>query len=468
MNRKEKIQLLLLFFIVLVSRIPFLFAGYGAEEDSWGIVRAVMRTVELGSYEPSRLPGHPVAEAIYLLFPHGNYFAYNFVSAIFSACAVLFFALSLRTLGSKRYLLLPYTLAFIPVFYTGSTYTIDYCISLAFAMMSFYALLKDRAGWAGLLLGMATGCRITSIVFLIPFSILFYYRTKSFLHYPRLLLFTLFFSAISYLPVIVKFGGDFFTYYDQFGYPPFTKILYKASIGVFGSLGIIALLYALVILAKNKFTQKGISNFESGIPGKLILISIIPVLIFILAYLKLPQKSAYLIPALPFILILLSVYLDEKKLRWTCFLLLLSPFAFGFNLADDKRGSVPSALSASFRVSGQEICFDMIKGPLWADISKRKQKMNYVDHVIEYCAKNKENRIVISGWWYNEIEVTLHRKNLPGMENNFVFYIDKEQMDRYRADGYELYYLPEQERYNDEYSKMDYTAQVAKPLEAAP
>src|ERR1051325_1953 len=243
MTRKEKIQLLLLFCIVLLSRLPFLFAGYGTEEDSWGIVRAVMRTTELGSYEPSRLPIYPVAESIYLLFPHGNYFAYNFVSALFSAIAVLFFALSLRVLGSKRCLLLSYTLAFIPVFYISSTYTIDYCISLAFVMMSFYALLKDSAGLCGLLLGLATGCRVTSLVFLLPFSILFYYRTKSFLHYPRLLLSALFFSAISYIPVILKFGGSFFTYYDQFGYPPLPKVVYKASVGVFGALGLIALIY---------------------------------------------------------------------------------------------------------------------------------------------------------------------------------------------------------------------------------
>jgi hypothetical protein len=38
---KEYLPFITLFFIVFISRLPFLSAGYGVEEDSWGIELAM-------------------------------------------------------------------------------------------------------------------------------------------------------------------------------------------------------------------------------------------------------------------------------------------------------------------------------------------------------------------------------------------------------------------------------------------
>ena len=125
-DQKDKLNLTGLFFVTLLSRIPFLFVGFGAEEDSWGIVRAVRHNFEYGGYEPSRFPGHPIHEAVYLLGANEGPVFYNGLTALMSAFAVLFFAMSLRKLGVKSYLYASYALAFVPVFFISSTYTIDY------------------------------------------------------------------------------------------------------------------------------------------------------------------------------------------------------------------------------------------------------------------------------------------------------------------------------------------------------
>ena len=72
-----------LFFVVFVSRLPFISAGYGVEEDSWGIVLAGAHTYLTGIYEPSRFPGHPVHEFIYSAFPFHPEWFYNLFSAFF-------------------------------------------------------------------------------------------------------------------------------------------------------------------------------------------------------------------------------------------------------------------------------------------------------------------------------------------------------------------------------------------------
>ena len=78
---QEYFKLLLLTLLVLLSRLPFLNAGYGVEEDSWGIAVAAYHTQLYGIMEASRLPGHPVNEFIYSIFWGYGPWLFNFFSA---------------------------------------------------------------------------------------------------------------------------------------------------------------------------------------------------------------------------------------------------------------------------------------------------------------------------------------------------------------------------------------------------
>ena len=113
--RKKYTPYFLLFIIVLVSRLPFLSAGYGVEEDSWGIALAGLHTHMSGIYEPSRFPGHPVHEYIYSAWRGHSAFFYNFFSAFFSAVAALVFAMILKHLNFRYAFLGALALAFTPV-----------------------------------------------------------------------------------------------------------------------------------------------------------------------------------------------------------------------------------------------------------------------------------------------------------------------------------------------------------------
>ena len=454
--------------MVLISRIPFLYAGYGSEEDSWGIVLAAQNVAETGNYEVSRLPGHPFEEFIYFLNAHGNYFYYNFLSAIFSVAAVLFFALTLKKLRIKNYLIGTFAFAFTPVFYVCSTYTIDYVWSLAFILISFYVLLEKKLIFSGIFLGFAIGCRITAACMLLPFAIILFDKSSEFkknlLHIFKLSLFSLLTTLILFVPIISRYGAGFFMFYDQFSYPPISKVIYKATFGVFGIIGTLGIFYAKIIILINKFRVRE-SDLLSFWKKQNFLFSIYATfLIYIIEYLWIPYKSGYIIPIIPFLIIFFGYYLTTKQFKIFCCSFILSPFLFGMNLTDDIRGSKYSSLALKFNISHQEIFIDPIYGNVISEYSKRKQKMVFTDKIISKITAMKGKFVVICGWWYNEIAVKIKQSGMELYSDKIVFYINEYQMESYVKSGCKVYFLPEQDKYNDEYSKINSTLLTATPF----
>lgn len=456
---------ILLFIVVFISRLPFLSAGYGVEEDSWGIALAGFNTAAADVYEPSRFPGHPVHEFIYSFFWGHPPFFYNFFSAFFSSIATLFFAVILKELKFKHFLIASLAFAFTPVFFISSTYTIDFVWTIAFVLISFYCLLKEQFIICGIFLGLAIGCRITSGAMFLPFLIIFW--DKNAVHQNikkglKILLPLIIVAFIAYLPLINQFGFDFFMYYDQFPYPSFAKVFYKMIPGVFGFLGVIAFAICFFWIVVNRNKLKKGELFEGGLNKKIILSSILVVVLFVISYLRLPQKSGYMITVIPFVILLFGYYLNSKMFNLLCCALILSSFFCSINLTDKLRGSSYSRLAIVFNVSGQELFFDPVSGPIFSDYSKRLQKMKYTEEVIEEVNTINTKTVVIAGWWYNEIIVTMIPQS--NMQNGFVrfeSYIDSEKMKEYIADGYAIKYLPEQNIYNDQMFKMNVTDKLA-------
>ncbi|MBI3502255.1 MAG: DUF2029 domain-containing protein [Bacteroidetes bacterium] len=455
--QNQKVQFVFLALVVFLSRLPFLPAGFGAEEDSW-LLPLTAKNIALGHYEMSRAPGHPLHEIIYSWMWNAVPFWYNFLSAIASVAAVIFFALALRQLNFKHYLFASFAFAFTPIVFISSTYTIDYMLAMVFIMGSFYFIVKNNFWLAGIFLGIAIGFRLTSAAMLIPFCFLI---GKNFKKIFVLTTVTLIVGLIAFLPVIKTYGLSFFTFSDQFPYPNLPKVFYKATIGVFGTIGILALIFY-----KSKILLKIFSRKEKIIPeslSKLLFFSCCAVIIiYIIAYLLLPQKSAYLIPIIPFIILLFGYYLSSREFKIFCILLTMSSFLFSMNLTDSLRGAEYSSAAMKFQIAGQEIFLDPLTGPVFSDYSKRLNKISFTEEVLQKT-KTEQNKIVlICGWWYNELRV--RSRNCEENQNvKLVFYIDKPAMEKYISEGYKIYFLPEQDIYNDQFSQMNYTDSIAKP-----
>lgn len=456
---------LLLFLVVFISRLPFLAAGYGVEEDSWGIALAAFHTKLSGIYEPSRFPGHPVQELIYSALWGVGPVVFNGLCAFFSAVAAVFFALILQHFKFRHYFLAALAFAFVPVFYISSTYTIDFAWSEAFVLMSMYYMLKNKLIISGIFLGLAVGCRVTCGVMLLPFLIIMWEGNlkQDFLRILKIAVPMGLVAIFSFLPVILQFGASFFMYYDQFPYPPITKVFYKMIIGVWGIIGVVALAAMLLIAVLKKQKQKRGSLFHFALDKKVIVAGVVIIILYCISYFRLPQKSGYMIPVIPFVILLAGYYLNAGNFKILCVALILSSFFCSINLTDKLRGAAYSNLAFTCTVSGQELFFDPVSGPLFSDYSKRKQKIKYTEKVIERSSSITSKTVVIAGWWYNEIMVTM----IGQTANNAVIYesyIDARKMNDYISKGYAITYLPEQNLYNDLMFKMKATDELSSPF----
>ncbi len=457
----------LLFAVVLISRIPFLFAGYGIEEDSWAIALSTYLTKTTGIVEPSRLPGHPVHEFPLVWTWNLGHVWFNFLSAFFSATGALFFALILNHFRFKHYFIAALAFAFIPVYYVSSTYTIDFVWTEAFVLISLYLLLRKQLIAAGLFLGLAVGCRITSGAMLLPFMIIIWQQgnwKQNIIPLLKLGIPMGIIAIASFIPIMLQFGAGFFMYYDQFPYPSIPKFIYKISFGVFGFVGIAAIFWAKIWILKNRNTTTKGQLFEQGIDKKVIIASYVVLILYFISYLRLPQKSGYMMPILPFMILLLGYYLDSKRFNLIAFAFIVSPFVCSINLTDKIRGAEHSRFALKTTISGQEIFFDIFSGPIFSDYSKRKQKLKYTDAVIESVKGTAKKTVIIAGWWLNEIETKMLTRNRNKLVK-YEAYIDETKIRKYIEQGYRITYLPEQNKYNDLMYKMQVTDSLAVPFE---
>lgn len=462
------IELVLLCTIVLVSRISFLWAGFGVEEDSWLLAITAKNIALSGSYEMSRAPAHPLQEIVYSWMYNGGLspFATNLLSALGSVVSVLFFALSLKNIGLRHYLFASFAFAFTPVVFISSTYTIDYMLAMSFIMMSFYFVTSKvnirHLLFAGIFLGVAIGFRITSIIMLVPFCILLFSFSKEGTKNIFILSMTAGIAGLlTYVPVLQTYGPSFFTYSDQFPYPNFPKLVYKATIGVFGTIGIVAIFsYKLKVLLTNKKSIKKI--IPEHLPRRIFYACLTVFILYAASYLKLPQKSAYLIPAVPFLILLFGYYLHSNAFKIFCILITMSSFLFSMNLTDPLRGSEHSSFAVKFSVANQEIFVDPLTGPIFSDYTKRLNKITFTEKVYQKIQIQQTKIVLICGWWYNELLV--RSWNCEMNQNvKLVFYIDGASMKKYISEGYEIFHLPEQNIYNDQYSQINYTDSLSKP-----
>ncbi|MEO8149919.1 MAG: hypothetical protein ABI723_19930 [Bacteroidia bacterium] len=475
-------QFLLLFVLILISRLPFLSAGYGVEEDSWGMMNALRRIHETGLFEVSRFPGHPVLEFCYLALWGKSYFVFNFLTAFISSIGLLFFAAVIKQLGFRKYFWSTLALAFIPVVYIKCTDTMDFMWGFSFMMVCLYFVLRSRASknidkarfhffLAGIALGLAIGTRFTSAVFILPLLILFFDLTKRETWYQFIVLSgtTLSVTLLCFFQTIKNYDADVYFAPYILGRPEFLKSVFKASVGVFGIIGCVVL---ATIIVKTFIDKKRLRNrfnkkyFIKAYPklqiSKFISFTYCAFIIYVLIFTWQPHKSAYLIAALPFLIMLIEFYSNEKYSVVLAIGMIASSFFLGINLEDDFHGASSSPISLKLKMASQTLSIDLLKGPILADYSKRKQKMNFVENVIAKAKAFQKPTVIIAGWFINEIEVLGEKDKNPQV--NYFYFLTEEDLKKYQQQNIPIFYLPQQDQVNDMRWKKNFTRSYAKPL----
>lgn len=430
---------LLIFGLPLLLRWPFMLLGFGVEEDAWGHVLNALEMDAQKTYIISRLPGHPAMEALcwLLLQLFGlKAWAWNLVFALAGSwCSWEFYRLLLRFQVPAA---LGLGLGFnaLPVVLFSGVTTMDYIFQLLLLLLVFRNMLDERWIWVGLLLGLSMSFRLTSALFAIGIAV-HWISTRSFqwTNAFRVALPASLLVVLSYWPAFQQLGWSFFSTYSL-PYPPLAKVLYKGTVGVFGLIGLGAILISL--MARKSSAVALPSAFVFTLIG-----------LHILLFIRLPEKSAFLLPAIPMIILWLGAGLSKRNALKLAWLLLLNPFILGIHLLEPLRGSSASPWAFTQEVSAQTIAFDPLFGPYLGEWTKRVNKQAYVDEVIR-CAQNNglDDEVVIAGWWYAMIMVT-ETASEQASPIQWQYYLPPEKALQFRQQGLRIFALPEQAAINE-------------------
>lgn len=427
---KDWLILLAVVLIIFLSRLPFINAGYGSDPDAWRVANTAKIIAESVKYSVSRFPGNPLQEISCSIIWQGGPFVLNGITALLSAIGIAFFILSLRRYGSKDYIIAGLALAFIPVVYINSTNLMDYIWAMTFLLGSFYFILCKKPIAAGIFLGMAIGCRITSVMMMIPLVLMLINRQNGKFNIKNILEFSLIASlvgAIFFIPAFLEYGTGFMTFY-QVVYPSFHIIINKFGVGTWGRVGILA----IFIVAFSFIFRRKVFSMDSSIPSsvtKLHIIAWIMAIFFCLvAFFRLPAESGYLIPIIPFILLLMGKILDRRVFIFICIAFMLSPFI-------------------SFGKSG------IYGGPIFHDHSIRVEGMKFAERVVSSGNVIQKNTVIVTGWWLPQITAYLPTNRKINVD--YIYLMDKSQLEYYQGLGYEIFYLPEIREFNIKINDID-------------
>jgi hypothetical protein len=158
----------------------FVWLGYGTDIDVANVLEAGRRWLDHGTYEPSRTPGaaiHEVATAF--LDDLGGSALVNLVSVAFAGLALWGLQDLLRREGSRVAGLAVIVLATNPWFWIAATSLGDFVWALGLLLAGAVAARRDHRVVAGLLFGLAVGCRLSTVFLVVAWLVAEHFGDRS-------------------------------------------------------------------------------------------------------------------------------------------------------------------------------------------------------------------------------------------------------------------------------------------------
>ena len=478
--------------LVLASRVPFIGAGYGGDTDSWLLALSARSIATEGGYTASRLPGYPAVEFTSSLIWQWGHPALNLATAAMSAAAALFFALIMARLGCRLYLPAGLAFAFVPTISINSSLTMDYLWAMAFLLASTYFAMRGNSLAAGILLGLAVGCRITSGGMIVPIGILVALGAAKQERMGRLSKFvvaTLAVSLLLYLPAFLTYGFGFFSFYKQ-DYPGLFSLLKFATEDLWGVIGVAAIGLAVLHRVWTALMRRKRVEPAAETDRGMLFASLMAVLIYLPAFLTTPYEPEYLMPIVPFALVLLSMFAGRGAFAAVCVALLFSPFVFSVGRIDTSEAMPPNQWRSPYYVEiglgSQKYHLDLA-GPVVVDYNRRLRAVAHVESLLRQGESLPEKSVVVIGRWLvpamsmrayeltgDEGILSRFLKKWGGGESTaelplhtglrYVRGLDTEGFETYKAEGWRIYYSADFRLKNEQAFGLDLRGAGAEPL----
>jgi len=311
-KQSKDFQILLLAFIIY---FPFIFLGYGSDYDSYNVLWAGKNFIETFDYVPSRVPGFFVFETItFFLNIIGGSFLTNLGSLCMSLTILSIFMNICKRYGVPNYRLLALIMMVHPYYLVNSTCTMDYLFALGFTMIGFWMLLGGKFLAAGILMALGIGSRLTTALVagvMLLWAYIFEVQNRKRILLAGVIMMVL--AFIFYLPPIDFAEWKTHIFFPSIGGEEFWSLYLRAGRFIYKSIyfwsppAFFILMWGLVRL--------GISGKLKG-NKKVLQISVLAIALIIgmeLFYFRLPTEPAYLVPTIPFWMILIGFAFSDKK-----------------------------------------------------------------------------------------------------------------------------------------------------------
>ena len=427
---------------VVLARVPFLFAGYGTDSDAWRVAWAGHEIARTGIYRSARAPGNPLPEFTAAALASAPPWALNAISALLGAVAVVLFGMLLRRLGCRAWLAGALALAFTPVVAIHSADAMDYVWALAFLLGAWHAALDRRPALAGLLVGIATGCRITSLVMLAPLSIVLAAgsadtaggrgRALAWLWGAGLGA-----AAAAFAPVVAQAGLTFLHGYEH-GYPRLLYVVKNGTVDVWGVPGSLGLAWAALLVLLRRGRPAAGSALPAG-TGAVVLAAAVAVAIELALFLRLPHDAAYLIPAVPFTLLIAARALTRGVFVTLCVCVALSSFLV--KVSESGAESTPARTpGARIHVAGETLRVEVLRGPLVTDRLRREADLRHVARIRDAARRLPGPAVIAAYEWLPFLRVTAGGDR-DGPATYVYMMLGRAEIDSLRLSGVEVYDL---------------------------
>lgn len=403
---------ILLLVVVLLSRLPFLGAGYGLHWDAWGNAKIARQIAETGQYTMARVPGAPVYELTTALLSWGGPWALNGLSALGGVACVGIFALLARRYQCRDWLLAAAAFAFTPVMYVSSVTSKDFTFACALVLLSTFFIVKNRPALAGVALGLAMGCRLTSGLMALPLALALLDQQPREERVRRLVWFgstTAATALLAFLPAFVQYGVSFLSYYKPIYYPSWTAIASRGTVDVWsiaGCVGLAAAAFGALAM------RRGARSIQEASPRDTLAWSAV-ILIYTVLYLAFPDQAGYFLPAVPFTILILARFSPRWLFQTFCILTIVGAFVTW-------KDGAPAA------------------GAIFQDRAERLRTIANVRNFYSFARTIPGRNVFVIGAFYHGIGLIAPESQ----SGHFVYLLTEKQLADYLKGEFTIYYLP--------------------------
>lgn len=308
------------YLLTVILYLPFVFCGYGVDNDTYEVLRVGRNYFDTGVYETSRNPG-------YLLYEFATYFLSSIGGSIL--CNLASLGMILVLLYSFRKIARFYQLRHInffsillvihPLFIINGSSAMDYIWAIAMLMLGFSFLLTNSFYWAALVLALSIAVRLSSFIgvgVLFAFFLFTAIRNKNNQQVARILIAGVLCVVVAgsfYIPSYIKAGYSlhFLSAHVKKDYT--WRFLLEAGKAVYKNILFLSVPGALIMgLLLIDYLRRAKSVIAGN--SQLITIGLLVIAGYQLLFLRYPIEYEYLMPAYPFMLLLMAA--ATVKLRW--------------------------------------------------------------------------------------------------------------------------------------------------------